>query len=169
MTPLEMRKIIRELALVFYLSVFLLFNSCISYQRVVTKSFDVKRDWPVIQVTLNGKPAYFLIDTGSNDTLLDSTDAKEYGFKLLEYGRVNVGIGGYSFSPFVDSATITVGNEILRADYTAQDLSAVFTGYTRMTNRNLVGIIGNDILQNHNVKIDYATLSITFSNFTKHK
>lgn len=163
-------KLITKLAFPFYLAVFLLissfFPSCYVQQRVVTERFDVKKEWPVVKLTLNGKPAYFLLDTGANETILDASDSKVYKFVQLAYGKVGVGIGGYSVSVFVDSAMIRADNALLKGDYTAQDLSEVFSGYEKMTGRNLVGIIGNDIMKGHNVIIDYSKMTVTFSNFT---
>lgn len=160
-------KLLSKFGFSLYVFLFLLMTSCHPQQKIVKKRFDVKRDWPVVLLTLNGKPAYFLLDTGANETLLDASDSKAYSFVQLPYGRMGVGIGGYSISSYVDGANITVEKGgLLKGDYTAQDLSRVFSGYETLTGRNLVGIIGNDILKGHNVIIDYSNMTVTFSNFT---
>lgn len=142
--------------------------SC-AQQRIsisVTRKFDVRDNMTIVQLTLNGKPAYFFLDTGAGATLLDGNLSREYGFSVLPYYTIGSGIGGDAFHFHVDSVDLKIGEENLRGEFLVGDLYGFFDTYEKVTGREIVGILGNDILVNHNVKIDYWKRTVTFSNFT---
>ena len=121
---------------------------------------------PIIQGTLNGKTAYFLLDTGSDFTLLHEGMSKKYGFSLLDHRQDEpnlkaLGVGGQVVQfKSVCNAIIALGNTELSGDYHTYDMSRLVTVIQKKCGIEIAGIIGSDTMKRHGVIIDYKSREI---------
>jgi predicted aspartyl protease len=120
---------------------------------------------PIIQVSLNGRNAYFLIDTGSDVTCLQKNDAKKYEFKYQKsYSKsVVAGINASAYKHYIGkSAHMTLQNVPIRAKFRVLDLSTIIESIYQDSGIRINGIIGSDVLREYHFIIDYCTGKISF-------
>jgi hypothetical protein len=120
----------------------------------------VMRDQPIVQGKMNGKTAYFLLDTGSDVTLLNTGDAKRYGYayhtrrdlrgyRLAGLGKsTNEVLGIYN----VD---LRLGSQKIKDIFIAYDLSNIIRSLNAGSSIKINGIIGAKALRRHGFVIDY--------------
>lgn len=119
---------------------------------------------PVIEVSLNGKKAYFMIDTGSDITILNARDTKKYGFGIVKNAFENhtlVGMGG-SISTIYSTydVELKVGSSRVMNRYLAHDLSRVVRMMEEKIPFRISGIIGSDLMKRYGFVIDYANKQV---------
>lgn len=113
---------------------------------------------PIIEATLNGKKAYFLLDTGSDITMLSKHDDKKYGFKLLvrDENHAALGIGGKTAGmTSAYQVRLELGTTRINTRYLAHDLSAIAQAIEKDTGLSISGIIGSDAMKRYGIIIDY--------------
>lgn len=106
---------------------------------------------PFVQLSINGKEAIFMMDTGCSISCVDSSDSKYYGFNSTErWGTIN-GIGGSVSSYYVDNYTIGLGDNMINVGFITMNMNnGFFDGY----GFDVAGTIGLDVLTKYNAKID---------------
>ncbi|HLT71143.1 MAG TPA: retropepsin-like aspartic protease [Cyclobacteriaceae bacterium] len=121
---------------------------------------------PIIEGTLNGKRAYFLLDTGSDFTLLNEGMSQRYGFSALE-GQLGesahkaLGVGGKIVSfRSVHNAAIVLGSTQLSTNCRTYDMSRLVDVIRKKSGVEIVGIIGSDAMKRHGVIIDYGNREV---------
>jgi hypothetical protein len=136
---------------------FLILIGCSSVQNVISYDFkevfslDAKNNMLFIEITLNGKPGILLIDTGSSKSLLDINKAEEYGYQYLLLATDQyIGLGGLQDIYVVFAANI----EEFFTPFLGTDLSEI-TGYFNKDGIEIVGILGADFLNMHQMVIDF--------------
>jgi hypothetical protein len=120
---------------------------------------------PIIQVSLNGRNAYFLIDTGSDVTCLQKNDAKKYEFQYQRsYSKsVLTGIHTSADKHFVGKRAQMMLEDIpIRAKFRVLDLSTVIESIYQDSGIRINGIIGSDVLREYHFIIDYCSGKISF-------
>lgn len=114
---------------------------------------------PVVKFNVNGVEACFIIDTGSNSSILDYKWYKEnsqlFTFKKESYIDY-VGISGVNTVKTVYVDGLING---ISVNFTTSDLSAI-TRTLKNHKLNVVGILGSVYLEKNNYIIDYNTKSI---------
>lgn len=123
----------------------------------VVVRFKIASDYMiVVPVTINGSGPYdFVLDTGSNNTMLDQKLADELA--LPHGGETTV------FRPrsSMSSATVYADSfSIAGATVAGKDLVLVTSADLRGLPRKVRGVLGEDFLQNFDVLIDYIHLVI---------
>lgn len=114
---------------------------------------------PVVEFNINGVLACFIIDTGSNGSILDYKWYKEnsglFTFKKATYIDY-IGVSGVSTIRTVYVDGVVNG---IKTNFTTSDLTAIIK---TLKNHNLdvVGILGSVYLEQNNYIIDYNTKSI---------
>lgn len=120
----------------------------------------VMRDQPIVRGEMNGKTAYFLLDTGSDVSLINTEDAKEYGFSYVS----NRGLRGYQLTGLGVGTTelfniykidLRMGSQKISADFVAYDLSNIVHSLNTGPFVRINGIIGSKALRKHGFVIDY--------------
>jgi hypothetical protein len=115
---------------------------------------------PIVKGSINGKEAYFLLDTGADVTLLHAGDAQRYTFTTRQTGSQPYsirGIGGY-----LPGAGQVVGAKLFFAHLPldwqpkAVDLSSIIVHVRQKTSYRISGIIGTDMMRHYGFVIDYA-------------
>ena len=117
---------------------------------------------PVLKGTLNGKPAYFIMDSGASLSVLDSDQSKDYGFNVYadsEDGMV-AGYGGTTQMESASNVNIEIGGVKFIGDYKSQDISNIVSAISKDLGIHISGIIGSDIMSNLGIIIDFGTESI---------
>ena len=96
---------------------------------------------PIVKGKVGDKEAYFLLDTGSNLAILDSSRAKEYQLQQDRQFPGNViGLTGNSIPTYYCTSIVTVGDKILDG-FILSDLSSIRNSIQRETDINILGII----------------------------
>lgn len=112
----------------------------------------------LVEASLNGRPATFIVDTGANLSVLHQSHAAAFG--LDESGPVRgaaVGIGGAMQARLAPIDSLTLGDVEIRQERIAvADLSRIADVLGRMTGGTVHGIIGQDVLAEHRAVIDVA-------------
>ena len=117
--------------------------------------FKIIKKLPVIEVLVNGKQAYLLIDTGASISLMDSGGQKYFKYYTVEdkYNKYSAigGVGGNMQIERVQGFVMTIqGIEIEYFQY-AVNLEAVRTKV-----RGVVGILGSDYLAKQGYVVDFV-------------
>ena len=96
---------------------------------------------PIIKGKVGDKEAYFLLDTGSNLAILDSSQAKEYQLQRDNQFPGNIiGLIGNSTPTYYCTSMATIGDKILDR-FILSDLSSIRNSIKRETGINILGII----------------------------
>ncbi|MCG8321386.1 MAG: aspartyl protease family protein [Cytophagales bacterium] len=122
---------------------------------------------PIVKGVLNGKTAYFLLDTGSDLTILDTGSARKYGYKIIQ-GRSRAmmieGLGG-SYRDFKRAIGLKLfmDESLIYTHFFAFDLTNIISSLHANTGMKVVGIIGSDVMRKHGFKIDYGNKLVSFT------
>ena len=120
---------------------------------------------PIIKGQINGRRAYFLVDTGSDITMLNLMDAKKYGFKISK-SRLNGYVVSGLQSQIKDFVLHTCTTELLlgetriKRNYKVFDLSHIIESIRVDTGIRINGIIGSDLMKRYHFLIDYQAKEI---------
>ncbi|CAN5307951.1 hypothetical protein BH23BAC1_BH23BAC1_24190 [soil metagenome] len=119
---------------------------------------------PIVEGTINGKVAYFLLDTGSDLTILNRKDSEKYNFKVVlrEYGRQKVASFGGIQSDILNTYNIDLklGSQLIDTEIHSYDLSPVIESLKIKTNIKISGIIGSNIMKKYGFMIDYTNAEV---------
>lgn len=121
--------------------------------------FELSANKIYVQAKFNGKPASIVLDTGSPMTMLDTDFAARNGFKLTKMGKVSG--GGPSQTDFFLGKVETFslgGLEVKNLGIGGLGLDRIVGIYE---GRAMEGVIGNDVLQNFVLEIDYPSRKLT--------
>ncbi|MEM7299114.1 MAG: retropepsin-like aspartic protease [Bacteroidota bacterium] len=120
---------------------------------------------PIIQAEINGKKGYFLVDTGADISVINSSLLKKYDLeerKIYGNSRTAVGFnGGRANVMKVKNANVLIGQFFDHKDFYSINLDGVSKSIQAKTNLTIVGIIGADLLMKYNCIIDYNQRHIT--------
>ena len=138
-----------------------------SYIKIRLLSLDEGGFHISVQGLLNGKKAFFIIDTGSSRTVLD----KELVEKLVgQPVEKNAEGKAVTLSPkSIDIATVNIGSlsfgKTVINDYqcVVMDLSGVHDAYAELNLPHIHGIIGGDLLKRCNAVINYEACRMRLS------
>ena len=131
-----------------------LFSSCAVQQDLSNKTvieLNNHRGLMFIDVTVNGKPARLLIDTGASKSLIDITQNEKYEFSYLDFPQQRyIGLGGLKDVYVVFDYKI----EPMFVSFLGADLTELM-GYFNDDEIFILGILGSNFFDQHNAVIDY--------------
>jgi hypothetical protein len=119
-----------------------------------------------VDVLLNGKSAFLLLDTGASRTVLDKNQVHLYQdnleMELLDEKSTGLGTNTMDIHT-MQISSFQVGEHILE-EYTLAliDLSHVNETYEKLGFRKIQGVLGSDILYAHKAIVDYENLKLMF-------
>lgn len=121
---------------------------------------------PIIKGVLNGKEAFFIVDSGASISVLDKAQVKDYNFSVGAPMDVTIsGYGGQSSPDDASHINITVGGVDFNGTYRTQDITNVVSTIQSTSGVKIAGIIGSNIMKSKGVIIDYSTNSLYIKDF----
>jgi predicted aspartyl protease len=123
------------------------------------KSLSSKRI--LIEGTVNGKKAIFLIDTGATVSLIDKNKTKTFG--LVRGNRYNgklIGAGGDIETTYVCNTFVDIHGKTI-AQFLLSDISNIVDSIRRETGYEILGIIGLPQLSFAGIQLDINDMLIT--------
>ena len=120
---------------------------------------------PIIEVQLNGLPAYFILDSGSDISVLNLADADRYLFTTKQIATRDLkGFSGGRQGIFsVKSAELVLSSYQINSSFYTTDLDHLVQTLEKSTSITVNGIIGLDIMKEYGFEIDYANKIVRFS------
>jgi hypothetical protein len=113
--------------------------------------FDIFKNQIIIKVKVNTTDTLnFIFDTGNENAHMDSTTAAILDLKTVKYQEVHCS-GGESYIPVV-KCDYTIGDMVF---CDVETTTGMLNNYSRIMKRRIDGIIGQDIMKDHIVKIDF--------------
>ncbi|HZG08220.1 MAG TPA: retropepsin-like aspartic protease [Allosphingosinicella sp.] len=111
----------------------------------------------LVDATVNGRKATFILDTGANLSVVHAPEAK--GMGLPEKGQPTgaLGLGGGMKAQQVVLERMEIGGiPIRRNRIMTSDLSQLVHVLGQMSRNRIAGIIGQDVMKEHRAVIDVA-------------
>ena len=134
-------------------------NETYEYVKVINWRYK-----PIIKTNLNGKVAYFLVDTGSDITVLHSKEAGRYDFQPMTASSQRLQAVGFTGSQHTiykaKDVELVIGTTPIKALYKAYDLTGVVQSLHNRVNVKVAGIIGSDVMKRYGFIIDYQKQTI---------
>lgn len=121
---------------------------------------------PIIKAEINGRKAFFLIDTGSSISLVNTSEMSRYQLTAAKSRERRMAIGFNGDSEYLH--IITNANFILDSyfEYTrfySMNLDKIVDSIFAETNIRIAGIVGADFLKKHHCVIDYGIRAMTIT------
>lgn len=151
-------------------------SSCHPATRTTTRTTDSVRFFavaliPVIEGKINGKRAYFIVDTGASCSILNESVAKHFGFASeMSLNEQLMGLSGaariktaYSYS--IEIGPLRIRNIIFRT----RKIDELVDAIENTEKITIAGIIGADVLKKYQMGIDFGNNKITFQHKVKNK
>ena len=112
----------------------------------------------LVEATLNGRPALFVLDTGANLTVLDEDHVRAFGLDESGARRGSgAAIGGAVAARQHSIDSLTVGGiDIRQRRIVVADLGHLTSTMTPLAGGTVHGLIGQDVLNEHRAVIDMA-------------
>lgn len=108
----------------------------------------------IVEGTINGRAAYFILDTGASVVAVDRDQADHYNFTLGQGSTDVSGYGGTTTSSEVQGANIKIGDiDIIETTYAA-DLRLVAKSIYQNSGIRVSGIIGTPAIRDNALIID---------------
>ncbi|MBA3834971.1 MAG: retroviral-like aspartic protease family protein [Pseudomonadota bacterium] len=112
----------------------------------------------LVQATINGRRGEFVLDTGANMTVIDTSHLRNFGLSPNSGaigGAVSIGGGGQARRLSIDSFTVG-GIPVRQSRVVTSDLGQLLATLSRVAGIQVNGIIGQDVLNEHRAIIDVA-------------
>lgn len=155
----------------------LLVLSCLAYNFSSAQSKLVQeahyKNSPIVQMTLNDKKVWVLMDTGATISILNLDSNNEFGFnttlnlnsqlKVPGFGSVNNRL--YQ----VSNARIKFGKTHLKKRFYAFDITNIVNSIKARTGKKITAIIGTNIMQPYGFVIDMGNETVVMNYYEKKK
>jgi hypothetical protein len=127
-------------------------------------SFKTVNKIPVVEGKINGKKAYFIIDTGASISILNETEANRFGFKFAVAEGMEVhGLGGHAGINEVFECEVEFGSlKIKGVKFHTRKLNEVMQAITENDHIHIAGIIGANVIDFYGVTINYKNRTISY-------
>ncbi|MEQ9231247.1 MAG: aspartyl protease family protein [Cyclobacteriaceae bacterium] len=151
-------------------SILLMIASLLTHFLIAQTSYNEVaryRGKPIIQMTINEKTAWVLLDTGSDITVLNSDHKEEFGFYTFVRHDDNLIVPGFgSTNNKLERAhhvKVFFGATRLHGSFLAFDISHVSNSIKSRTGKEISAIIGTDLMRKYGFVIDLrnGTASMT--------
>jgi hypothetical protein len=115
-------------------------------------------------IKINGKSALVIVDTGASRTVFDKSEIRKFLKKeeIEEHDKLSTGLGTSSMqSQVVTLGSFSLGKiKIFNYNSVLLDLTHVNQTYSAIGLKNVVGVLGSDILVKFNAQIDFRTKTL---------
>ncbi|MBX2969811.1 MAG: clan AA aspartic protease [Cyclobacteriaceae bacterium] len=121
---------------------------------------------PVLKVTINGKTAWMIVDTGASVTVVNAAVANQYGFLVagnLSASKTEMAsLAGTTDLYATYSCNINIGELAIKYAPKAQNMISLMSRIKEHDKITIVGILGSDVLSKYKMNINYAAQTITY-------
>jgi predicted aspartyl protease len=119
---------------------------------------------PIVEGKINGKRAFFIVDTGASCSLLNEQAAHRYGFQYRSRSDEQVvGLNGQAKISLAFNYDVQIGNvELKQAVFKTRHLAELATIIRANDHIDIAGIIGADILKRYGMVIDFNSNTVCF-------
>lgn len=159
--------IMKTLKIIAVLVLFFVSKTSLSQENLVERKYT---DKPIVQMTLNGKKIWALLDTGSEYTILNINAKKRYAFdsyKLYADEYKFQGLGTQLMHMYtIRNAEIKFNDVKLLGNILAYDLSNIVESIKGRTGKTITAIIGTKMMKHHKFIIDLGSDKIVMGNAT---
>lgn len=160
---------IRTMKNITYLILMLLIMvSCGKSTKEVSDTFTYSHDIessryiPIVKGTLNGKVAYFILDTGATVSIFDEKEARKYGVVMNTNSNTSIGgYGGVTTEAYeVSNYEIQLGKLKIKDRFLGRDITDIINAVHNNTGYKAVGIIGQNNIYPNKLILDFQTSTI---------
>ena len=122
---------------------------------------------PIVKLKLNCKDAWFIVDTCSTITLLNSTESDYFGVgvyhtsqcKVTELKGLNAKVALFNACKcIINFGTLTIKDH----GWKSSDRNDLFLAIRESERIKIAGILGSDILAKYDMEINYADQTISY-------
>jgi clan AA aspartic protease (TIGR02281 family) len=111
----------------------------------------------LVDVTINGRTAIFILDTGANASVVDAASGQRLGLPAKGLPAGAYGLGGGMKAQQVKLERLEIGGvAIRRPRIMTSDLSQLVKVLGTVSKAPIAGIIGQDVMKEHRAVIDVA-------------
>lgn len=113
----------------------------------------------LVQATINGRTGSFVLDTGANITVVDSAHRQHFGLSASSSGLGGVvgGMAGATGAKQVSVEGLSIGPvQARQGRIVTADLGQLLSTLSRVTNTEVYGLVGQDIMKKHRAIVDVA-------------
>lgn len=128
-------------------------NDIISFRQ----GFDLT-ELPVVSLYHNDMPFNFLLDTGSNDSIIDSNALDRMEYTLLDREGQLYGMEGNAETVKVCNIVLSYNGKDYPYEYNIRDMSVAFSNIKAETGVTLHGIIGSKFFNKYKYVLDFELL-----------
>lgn len=116
----------------------------------------------VFHLFLNQYPALFLLDTGASGTILTLESVERFSLKIEETEESGTGAGttNLKMQRALQNELIFKDKKIENIDLFVMDLAHVNNSFLDIGHQTIDGVLGADILINHNCIVDYKGMNL---------
>lgn len=144
----------------------LLAVACVSSSDLQTEnqiSFRKVGKIPVVEGRINGKKAYFIIDTGASISVLNQSASAHFGFTALECSDHITGFTGQASLREVKNCIVEIGIiRIRNVSFRTRCLNELMITIRNHEGIEIAGIIGSDVFARYHMTIDFRRSKIFF-------
>lgn len=113
---------------------------------------------PVVTFYQGDQKLNFLLDTGSNDSIIDSNVLKKVKHAKCDQTSMLFGLEGETVEVGICRITLEYNSKEYTYDYLIKDMSAPFGGIKQQTGVVIHGIIGSSFFNKFKYVLDFAEL-----------
>ena len=124
----------------------------------------LSRDYPIIDVVVNGNRLAMLVDTGADVNIIDSKTAKKYGAVVVPTLNYGVGAGSNFDMHDVRNLTCLVKSRPVTG-FIATEIAEAFKLIEVKTGIKIAGILGTPAIKELGMIIDLKRGIITIKNY----
>jgi hypothetical protein len=155
---------IMKKVLIFLVFVFSVFASYSQNFKDGKVDFISVQKVPIVKGMLNGKEAYFIIDSGASVSILDENGSSHYDFLIGESEEDIVGYGGISSPKETNNVDVEVGGVDFNGEYQSQDIANIVGAVLSNGGITISGIIGSNVMKKVGLVIDFGSRSLYIRN-----
>lgn len=127
---------------------------------------------PIVEMTINGKKTWVLLDTGSDITILDINTKKAFGF--TSYKKEGFKVPGFGSENNqlhrANNVNLMFGDTRLRCPFYAFDISNIVASIKARTGKRITAIIGTHLMRTYGFVIDMGNDTVVmYSKIKKSK
>ncbi|GJM29535.1 MAG: hypothetical protein DHS20C17_21700 [Cyclobacteriaceae bacterium] len=118
---------------------------------------------PIVKVQLNDKEAFFVLDSGSDISIINRLDLDKFQFTVKKTASRDVkGFAGEQRGIYrVNQVKLALGDHEINSSFFATDLKHLVRTIENHTSITVNGILGLDIMKEYGFTIDYLNMRLS--------